>query len=65
MINSRALKAFLYALLLVLAGGLVFIGSAAQGLSTNPPNPGAGALAIIGLALVFLGLLTGLGGFFA
>jgi hypothetical protein len=54
MINSRALKAFLYAFLLVLAGGLVFIGSAAQGLST------AGALAIIGLALMFLGLLTGL-----
>ncbi len=60
MINTRALKAFLYAFLLVLAGGLVFIGSAAQGLSTNPPNSGAGAVALIGLVLVFLGLLTGL-----
>lgn len=60
MINSRALKAFLFAFLLVLAGGLVSIGGAVRALTTQLSDSGAGAVVLIGLALVLLGLLTGL-----
>ncbi len=62
MINPRALKGFLFSFLLILAGGLVFIGSAVLYLSTaaDAHNSGTGAIMLIGLALILLGLVIGL-----
>lgn len=52
MIGSRTLKTFLFAFLLVLAGGLVFIGSDAQSFNNNPGNADLAGLAVIALGVV-------------
>ncbi len=51
MISKQAQKGFLFAFLLVLAGGLVCVGGGF--------NPALDALSLIGLALVAIGLLIG------
>ena len=62
MISRGALKGFLFSFLLILAGGLVFIGSAVLYVSTSADahNSGTGATMLIGLALILLGLIIGL-----
>ena len=62
MINPRALKGFLLSFLLILAGGLAFIGSAVLYVSSSPDihNSGTGAIMLIGLGLILLGLIIGL-----
>lgn len=59
MIGSRTLKAFLFAFLLVLAGGLVLIGSDAQSFNNNPANADLAGLALIALAVMVVGLIIG------
>ena len=61
MISRGALKGFLFSFLLILSGGLVFIGGAIQTLSTDPRYAnGPGVFILIGLALILLGLIIGL-----
>lgn len=60
MLKPRALKGFIFAFLLILAGGLVFVGSAPLGLSNNPLNIGAATVDDIGAVIMFFGLLIGL-----
>ena len=62
--NVRAVKAFLFAFLLILAGGLLFVGSSPealnQGINNYPVNATAATYNLIGLILIFVGLLVGL-----
>lgn len=57
MLSTKALKGFIVAFLLIVVGGLVFIGSSPQSFNNDLPNAFAGTLALIGLALMLLGLL--------
>lgn len=63
MISPKATKGFIFAFLLILAGGILFIGSStqtlSQGIENYPINANAATYTMIGLGLIVLGLLIG------
>lgn len=59
MIKPGALKGFLFSFLLILSGGFIFIGGAVSTVGTTDKGLGA-IIALIGLALIALGLFIGL-----
>ena len=64
MISPKAMKGFIFAFLLILAGGILFMGSStqtlSQGIENYPINANAAMYTLIGLGLMSLGLLTAL-----
>lgn len=63
MISPRAMKGFIFAFLLIIAGGILFLGSSSltlsQGIENYPINANAATYTVIGLGLIVLGLLVG------